>query len=146
MSCDLEPQADLRIASTDYFQAMGRPLLQGRHFTEFDDPGSTPIMIINNTMARALFPGENPIGQRVLLYGRPREIVGIVGSVRHRGFKRRSAAGDDSPLPPVSRDRRIPAPAALHSSELIVVVLVATARKNLRKVMISNGRALLRLL
>ena len=39
-------------------------------------------------MARQMFPGEDPLGRRLLLYGRPREIVGLVGSVRHHGFSR----------------------------------------------------------
>ena len=45
-------------------------------------------MIINETMASQMFPGENPIGQRLLLYGKPREIVGVVASVKHHGFSR----------------------------------------------------------
>jgi putative ABC transport system permease protein len=39
-------------------------------------------------MARQMFRGENPIGQRLQLYGRAREIIGVVGSVRHHGFNR----------------------------------------------------------
>jgi putative ABC transport system permease protein len=81
-----EPQADLRIATTGYFRTMSIPLLGGRDFTEFDDAKGTPVIIVNDTMSRQFFPGENPIGRRVLLYGRPREIIGVVGSVRHRGF------------------------------------------------------------
>ena len=83
-----EPQADLRIVTTGYFQTMGIPLLRGREFTAFDGPASTPVLMINDAMARQMFAGEDPIGHRVLLYGRPREIVGIVGSVRHHGFSR----------------------------------------------------------
>jgi predicted lysophospholipase L1 biosynthesis ABC-type transport system permease subunit len=47
---------------------------------------SAPVIIINDTLARQMFAGEDPLGQRILLYGRAREIVGIVRSVRHRGF------------------------------------------------------------
>ena len=83
-----EPQADFRIATTDYFRTMRIPLLRGREFTEFDGPATTPVVIINETMARQMFPGEDPLGRRLLLYGRPREIVGVVGSVRHHGFSR----------------------------------------------------------
>jgi predicted permease len=64
------------------------PLLAGREFSDFDGPNSTPVAVINETMARSMFAGENPVGQRLILYGRPREIVGIVGSVRHHGFSR----------------------------------------------------------
>jgi predicted permease len=83
-----EPQADFRVATVDYFQTMGIAVLDGRTFTEFDGLNSASVAIINDTMARQIFPGERPIGQRLLLYGRPREIVGVVGSVRHHGYNR----------------------------------------------------------
>jgi putative ABC transport system permease protein len=83
-----EPQADFRIATSDYFRTMKIPLLRGREFTEFDSPTTTSVVVINETMARQMFPGEDPLGRRLLLYGRPREIVGLVGSVRHHGFSR----------------------------------------------------------
>jgi putative ABC transport system permease protein len=83
-----EPQADLRMVTEGYFRTMGIPLLSGREFTAFDGPATTPVMIINDTLARQMFPGQDPIGQRVQLYGRAREIVGMVGSVRHHGFSR----------------------------------------------------------
>ena len=83
-----ELQADFRVATVTYFRTMRIPLIAGREFTEFDGPRTTPVAIINDTLARQIFAGENPIGQRLLLYGRPREIVGVVGSVRHHGFTR----------------------------------------------------------
>ena len=83
-----ELQADFRVATVSYFRTMRIPLIGGREFTEFDGPGTTPVAIINDTLARQIFAGENPIGRRLLVYGRPREIVGVVGSVRHHGFTR----------------------------------------------------------
>jgi predicted permease len=83
-----DPQADFRIATPAYFETMGIPLVSGREFNEFDGPNSTPVVIINETMAKAIFPGEDPLRHRILLYGRPRQIVGVVGSVRHGGFSR----------------------------------------------------------
>jgi putative ABC transport system permease protein len=83
-----ELQADFRVATVSYFRTMRIPLIAGREFTEFDGPGTAPVAIINDTLARQIFAGEDPIGQRLLLYGRPREIVGVVGSVRHHGFTR----------------------------------------------------------
>jgi putative ABC transport system permease protein len=82
-----EPQADFRTATTGYFRTMRIPLLRGREFNEFDGPNSPPVVIVNDTLARQLFPGENPLGQRLVLYGRQREIVGVVGGVRHHGFR-----------------------------------------------------------
>jgi putative ABC transport system permease protein len=81
-----EPQADFRVATTGYFRTMRIPLLRGREFNEFDGPNSTPVAIINDTLARQLFPNEDPLGQHLILYGRRRQIVGVVGSVRHHGF------------------------------------------------------------
>ena len=83
-----EPQADFRMATPDYFRTMRIALKNGRLFTEFDGPDSKPVMIINETMASQMFPGDDPIGKRVLLYGKAREIVGVVASVKHHGFSR----------------------------------------------------------
>ena len=83
-----EPQADFRIATPDYFKTMRIQLKAGRLLTEFDGPDATPVMLINEVMAAQIFPGDNPIGQRILLYGRAREIVGVVGAVKHHGFSR----------------------------------------------------------
>ena len=81
-----EPQADFRMATADYFRTMQVPVLRGRAFTPFDGPTQPDVVIVNDLMAQRLFPGEDPLGRRLLLYGRAREIVGVVGSVRHRGF------------------------------------------------------------
>jgi putative ABC transport system permease protein len=81
------PQADFRIATSDYFETMGIPILRGRGFTVADGPNTPDVIVINDALARVVFDGENPIGRRLVLYGRPREIVGIVGSVRHNGFR-----------------------------------------------------------
>ena len=83
-----EPQADFRIATPDYFRTMQIPLLQRPGIHRVRRSGRRSVAIINETMARQMFPGEDPLGQRLLLYGRPREIVGVVGSVKHRGFSR----------------------------------------------------------
>ncbi len=85
-----QPSSDRRVTSPGYFQAMGVPLRQGRFFAGHDQPKSTPVMIINETFARRFFPGENPVGKRVIPgEGRQpvtREIVGVVGDVRHAGL------------------------------------------------------------
>jgi putative ABC transport system permease protein len=83
-----EPQADFRTATAGYFRTLRIPLLSGREFNDFDGPNSTSVVIINDTLARQMFAQESPLGQRLMLYGRPREIVGVIGSVRHHGFSR----------------------------------------------------------
>lgn len=90
-----ELYADYDIVSADYFQAMGIPLQAGRVFTEQDIADSPSVCIINETMARSVWRGENPIGRRLRIGDRgpnPRTIVGIVGDVRHGGLDERPTA------------------------------------------------------
>jgi putative ABC transport system permease protein len=79
--------------SADYFKAMGIALLRGRVFTEQDTRDSLPVAIINETMAKKMFPGEDPIGRRITFDVRQDkpawfEIVGIVGDVKHYSLDR----------------------------------------------------------
>jgi predicted permease len=79
-------QADIRIATPEYFRTMGIPLVRGRNFNEHDTKGSTPVTIINEQTAKDVFPGEDPIGQFIENYGPKDEklqVVGVVGNVRH---------------------------------------------------------------
>jgi predicted permease len=77
------PDAFVRIVSDGYLDAMHIPLLQGRDFTEHDTDGSKKVIIVNQTMARALWPGEDPIGKTVMYVDPEREVIGVVGDVRH---------------------------------------------------------------
>jgi predicted permease len=76
------------VATPGYMEALGVPLLRGRDFTTHDDSAGPPVMIVNEAFARAMFPGENPIGRRAMssrdekVY---REIVGVVGNVKYYG-------------------------------------------------------------
>mgnify|MGYP000095977145 CR=1 FL=1 len=77
-------QTFINIVSPDYFRALGTPLRRGRLFSEADHAGAPRVVVINETLARAYFPNENPIGQRIALRGDPdelREIVGIVADI-----------------------------------------------------------------
>ncbi len=80
--------ADLRAITPDYFRTMGIPLLKGRTFTDTDDKDAPPVILVNETLARHYFPGENPIGKRVTLgiNDFTAEIVGIIGDVKHTGL------------------------------------------------------------
>ncbi|HVF91699.1 MAG TPA: ABC transporter permease, partial [Blastocatellia bacterium] len=84
-----EPSARMTISTLDYFKALGIPLLQGRSFNSFDNEGSTPVVLVNDKMARAYWPNEDPVGKKITVrYGQPtvREIIGVVGDVRHTGL------------------------------------------------------------
>jgi len=80
---------DYDFVSGDFYRAMGMPLLRGRLFTERDDSTSAPrVAIMNEALAGKVFPNEDPLGQRIQFHGQSWEIVGIIGSVRHRGLDR----------------------------------------------------------
>jgi putative ABC transport system permease protein len=83
------PMADRFGVTPDYFRAARIPVLRGRGFTAQDDAKAPRVAVINQTAAEQLFAGEDPIGQRISLgpaTDPPREVVGIVGDVRHRGL------------------------------------------------------------
>jgi putative ABC transport system permease protein len=77
-----------RVASPDYFRTMGITITRGRGFTEQDKAGATPVIIVNETLARQHWPGQNPIGKRLRFYGpldrAPwMEVVGVIADVKH---------------------------------------------------------------
>jgi predicted permease len=83
------PVAEFRLVTPDYFRAIGVPVLKGRAFGEADGPqGPVPVMV-NETLARRFFPGEDPLGKRLLvLDGQPHEIIAVVGDARQWGLDR----------------------------------------------------------
>jgi predicted permease len=88
---DEYPEAFVRIVSNGYLKAMGIPLLAGRDFTQRDTPSSELVIIINETLARKLWPGQDPIGQMVTQDG-GRRVVGVVGDVRHLALEKGSGS------------------------------------------------------
>src|SRR6185369_4110764 len=76
--------ANFRLVSPGYLQAMGIPLKRGRDFNDHDRRDSTPVALINETLAKHYFANEDPIGKQLNIEGQqaPREIVGIIGDVK----------------------------------------------------------------
>jgi putative ABC transport system permease protein len=79
---------DMRVASGDYFKAMGIPILEGRAFDARDTAASTPVGLVDERIARLMWPGESAIGKRFrvaphLMKTAWFEIVGVVGHIRH---------------------------------------------------------------
>jgi putative ABC transport system permease protein len=73
-----------------YFQAWKIPLLRGRAFTERDDENAPLAVVINESAAKALWPGEDALGKRMKLArlgAAWAEVVGIVGDVKHDGLQ-----------------------------------------------------------
>jgi len=89
------PEADWRVVTPGYFRAMGIRLIRGRFFDDRDTDGVAPVAIIDETMAKTYWPGEDPIGKRIHRGGtrstRPwSTIVGVVGHVRYRTLEAQS--------------------------------------------------------
>jgi putative ABC transport system permease protein len=79
---------DMRMATVDYFRAIGIPVLEGRAFEARDTAQSAPVGIIDERIARLMWPGESAIGKRFRVPPHLRkmpwfEIVGVVGHIRH---------------------------------------------------------------
>ena len=83
------PSADRFVVTPGYFSALRIRLVRGRLLEERDRQGAEAVAVINETAARAVFAGEDPLGRRVSLGpadAPPRTIVGIVNDVRHGGL------------------------------------------------------------
>ena len=78
------------VVSDGYFATIRQPLTRGRDFTADDRAGAPPVAIVNQTMARVFWPGEEPIGKRVRLKREEEiefEIVGVIGDAKYWTFK-----------------------------------------------------------
>ena len=87
---DAPTRAHPRAVTIDYFKTMGIRLVAGRNFAASDHSDSPFVVIVNETMARRYWPGDSAIGKRLRLGGSNamREVIGIVGDVKHWGFDR----------------------------------------------------------
>jgi putative ABC transport system permease protein len=79
---------DVRAVDEQYFRTMNIPLVSGRTFTEAEATNDRKVAVVNESMARIYFPGENPIGKRIVVnmssQPGPTEIIGVVGDVRYQ--------------------------------------------------------------
>jgi predicted permease len=89
---DPPPDVFVRIVSDGYLKAMGIPLIAGRDFSEGDTQGAKRVMLINQTLARTLWPNEDPVGKTVMYVDPEREVIGVVGDVRHLALEEGSGA------------------------------------------------------
>jgi putative ABC transport system permease protein len=76
----------IRTVSPGYFATVGISLMRGRWIDDRDRAGQPLVTLINESAARRLFTGEDPVGQIISFFGRPYTIVGIVGNERFMGL------------------------------------------------------------
>jgi predicted permease len=116
------PLAFVRLVSEGYPAAMGIPLRAGRDIAASDTATSEPVIVVNETMARALWPGQDPLGKYILGgCAKERRVVGIVGDVRHLALEQGSGnemyipmrqCGENSSADLVVRSTLAPSPLA----------------------------------
>ena len=89
-----EPAMEMGVIDAEYFRTLGLPILRGRNFNEADSPAASPKIIIDERMARAMWPGEDPIG-KIIYRGRAAnrqpgeretEVVGVVPTLALYGI------------------------------------------------------------
>ena len=83
-----EPSGEFGVVTPQYFNAIGIPLTRGRYFTEADGDEAPRVAVINDAVASRYWPQEDPLGKKITIdfEREPREIVGVVGNVRHMGI------------------------------------------------------------
>jgi predicted permease len=83
-----ELSTDVRVTDENYFQTIGIPVLSGRGFTEQEAKEDKRTIIVNESMARQHFPGQNPIGQylrvQMMPDPQPMEIIGVVADAKYK--------------------------------------------------------------
>jgi putative ABC transport system permease protein len=86
-----EPSGEFSVVTPQYFNAIGIPLTKGRYFTDGDGDEGPRVAIINDAVASRYWPQEDPLGKKITIdfEREPREIVGVVGNVRHLGIEKR---------------------------------------------------------
>jgi putative ABC transport system permease protein len=86
------PMVNFRVVTPDYRETLGIPLLRGRDIEESDGPDAPPVALVNEAMARMLWPGQDPLGKRFRHGGWPLEdypwitVVGLVADIKQNGL------------------------------------------------------------
>ena len=96
---DISRGAEFRVVSPDYFRTLGIRLLRGRFLEDSDQERARPVAVINETLARAYWPNENPLGQRFRLLDAPSEnaktvfltVVGVVADAKNNSLTEAAA-------------------------------------------------------
>ena len=106
---EMAPWGNRWFAGASYFQTMEVPLIKGRYFDDRDVRDAPQVAIIDDSMERKFWPDEDPIGKRIAFQRDPqgnpiwREVVGVVGHVKHKGLE------GDSPAQYYIPHRQMPA-------------------------------------
>ena len=84
------PQVDLNVVTPGFFAALGTPIVRGRDFLDSDRAESSPVVLVNETMARSLWPGRDAVGRSLYdlgFSGTSAEVIGVVRDVRSKSLR-----------------------------------------------------------
>ncbi len=95
------PEPSIRLVAPGYFETVGVPLVAGRRFGESDDAAAQPVIIVNQAAKRRFFGTQEPLGERINLWGANRTLVGVVGDERIHGLDQATPPAVYLPLPQV---------------------------------------------
>ncbi len=125
---DQHPESFIRVVSDGYFAAAGIRLQAGREFTDRDRDSTELVVMVNQTLARTLWPGQDAVGQ-VMTQDGGRRVIGVVADVRHESLE--TAGGSEMYLP-LRQTRDYPAMELVVRSFLPPAVLASAIRTALR--------------
>ncbi|HAB16708.1 MAG TPA: hypothetical protein DCE44_09690, partial [Verrucomicrobiales bacterium] len=84
------PFGDFNIVANDYFRTLGVALLRGRDFNSTDTANGPAVVIVNDAFVRRYWPGQDPLGKRIIQHGpnggTPTEVIGVVESTHNRSL------------------------------------------------------------
>jgi putative ABC transport system permease protein len=78
----------IRAISPDYFRVLGMKLIRGRELTSSDNSAAAPVVVVNETLARAYFPDRDPLSGEIGFQNRKHQVVGVIGDIREIGVDR----------------------------------------------------------
>ncbi len=83
-----QPHESLEVRRADvtsrYFEQLEIPIVEGREFTQDDNETAPEVLIVDQTAARRYWPGQNPLGKKLMVYGRPFIVVGVAQNTKHQ--------------------------------------------------------------
>ncbi|HEV2736269.1 MAG TPA: ABC transporter permease, partial [Longimicrobiaceae bacterium] len=93
------------VVDPGYFRALRIPLVAGRGFTASDREDAPPVVVVNQTLARRFWPGQNPVGRRLRVFREEHEVVGVARDGKYQALDQEPTSFLYLPLAQAGADR-----------------------------------------
>ncbi|PYU92405.1 MAG: hypothetical protein DMG08_12860 [Acidobacteria bacterium] len=138
-------EIECNVVTPSYFEVLGIPLLRGRGFSNQDQETAPGVVIVNQTMARRYWPGADPVGKRIRVKGRTREIFEVIGVATDAKY--RTLSEESKPYAYFSLYQRYYSASTLHvkiagDPEAMLPLVRREIEAANRDVMVSDARPL----